>query len=100
MVLGLFNSSQTMNLIYMILRYGRFLRIAVLRRTIMFWGCATSLLVGFCTSEALDKHAPSQIPTQRPPRYFTVRDSIQMSRFDTTEGEPHFSPAKKLFSVV
>lgn len=101
MVLGLFNFSQTMDLIYMILSCGRFLRIARLRRTVMFWGCATSvLLVGLCTSEALDKGAQRQISNERPPRYFTVRDSIEMSRFDTMEGEPHFSPDKKLFFVV
>jgi len=33
-------------------------------------------------------------------RYFTVRDSIEMTRFERSGGEPKFSPDKKYFAVV
>ena len=35
-----------------------------------------------------------------PDRYFSVKDSIEMSRFDTSDGGPWFSPNKRLVSVV
>jgi dipeptidyl aminopeptidase/acylaminoacyl peptidase len=51
------------------------------------------------------KNAPAhafrmQAVKQRPSHYFTVRDSIEMSRFDTTDGGPVFSPDKEFFFVV
>src|SRR6266478_6628979 len=33
-------------------------------------------------------------------RHFTVRDSIEMARFERSGGEPKFSPDKKYFAVV
>src|SRR5258708_5533568 len=33
-------------------------------------------------------------------RYFTVRDSIEMARFERTGGEPKFSPDRKYFTMV
>src|SRR5580704_6636842 len=50
-----------------------------------------------------------QLPEQRPSSescdfssrlYFTVKDSIEMARFERGGGEPEFSPDKRYFAVV
>ena len=67
---------------------------------ILLCGCvAPVVLIGRCEKEVA-KAGETQVSTQRPARFFSVRDSIEMSRFDTTDGGPLFSPDDKFFVVV
>ena len=81
--------------------YEQSARGAVSRRTTMS-GCAASvlLLIGLCNVQALAQGFATEISNQRPSRYFTVKDSIEMSRFGTMDSEPLFSPDNRFFSIV
>jgi dipeptidyl aminopeptidase/acylaminoacyl peptidase len=63
---------------------------------------ATSLTLAACSVDGqLNAHTPRREPfTQRQDAYFTVKDSIEMSRFERGDGGPSFSPDKKYFAVV
>jgi len=57
------------------------------------------LLVPSLCLEAQTKRVPQASSSQAPVRYFTVRDSIEMARFERG-GEPIFSPDGMHFAVV
>ena len=62
---------------------------------------AISQPVGFPVALLARPQRPStEAPTHAVGRYFSVRDSIRMSRFDVPNGEPLFSPDKRFFSIV
>src|SRR5882762_1084819 len=51
-------------------------------------------------SQALHAQLTAEPSIRGQDRYFTVRDSIEMSRFDRTWRSPDVSPDKRHFSVV
>lgn len=85
----------------MILKYLPKRRGALLRMTrpLLCWAFLATL-AGLPRGEGLAHQSAAENAHPGSHRYFTVRDSIEMSRFDTTEGGPLFSPDHKLFSVV
>jgi dipeptidyl aminopeptidase/acylaminoacyl peptidase len=75
-------------------------RTSTSRGAAMLYVCAASVLLIGSFNCAIAQGPATPVSNQRISRYFTVRDSIEMSRFDTSDGAPLFSPDKRFFSVV
>jgi dipeptidyl aminopeptidase/acylaminoacyl peptidase len=74
------------------------------RKTFTFSARLPAILVALAAF-SVDGHLNAQTPggeafARRQDLYFTVRDSIEMARFQRRGGEPSFSPDKKYFAVV
>jgi dipeptidyl aminopeptidase/acylaminoacyl peptidase len=74
------------------------------KKTCTFSSRLLAFLVALAACSA-DGQPKAQTPrreafAQRDDHYFTVRDSIEMARFEREGGEPSFSPDKKYFAVV
>lgn len=85
----------------MILHHSQKQRGAFLRRTRpLLFSAVLLLFAGVLGADGFGQQPAPEGTQPRSHRYFTVRDSIEMSRFDTTEGGPLFSPDHEFFSVV
>lgn len=70
-----------------------------MRSPLLCWAFL-AVLARIPTAESFAQQSATEGAQPRPHRYFTVPDSIEMSRFDTTEAGPLFSPDHEFFSVV
>jgi dipeptidyl aminopeptidase/acylaminoacyl peptidase len=74
------------------------LNITIIFRMVSAWAAIIGTLAGV----TLAGEFQGQLTTfnQVRTRHFTVRDSIEMARFERTGGEPRFSPDRKYIAVV
>jgi dipeptidyl aminopeptidase/acylaminoacyl peptidase len=82
----------------MIVNHSPTRRGALSRRTgTLLFPALLILFAGVLVIPSFGQHPATNAQTHR---YFTVRDSIEMSRFDTIEGGPLVSPDHQYFSIV